>query len=303
MKVTLLKTVLLPFVLSASAAVAQTGAPPMQGMSDEAMPGMNQGQMPGMDHESMPGHGGQDNKPAEPAQKGTTQRPGVRAKNEIAMPGLDMATADKDIFYQVLFDQLEYLRTRNDRDGLAWEVQAWVGRDYDKLWLKSEGERIGGTSSGRVEALWSHAVAAFWDVQLGVRHDFGSGPSRQWLAVGVQGLAPYLFDVDATAYVGPSGRTAARFGAEYSFRLTQKAFLTPEIETSLHGKSDRERGIGRGFSDVLLGLRLRYEIRREIAPYVGISWGRKLGQTADFAREAGEPRSERQLVAGVRLWF
>lgn len=250
----------------------------------------------------MPGHGRQQGKPTEPAPPGTTQKPGVRTSNEMAMPGVGMAVADNGVFYQVLFDQLEYARTRDDLDGPVWEAHVWVGGDFDKMWLKTEGERVGGSSSGRVEVLWSHAVAAFWDAQLGVRHDFGGGPSRQWLALDVQGVAPYLLDVEAMAYVGPSGRTSARFGAEYSFRLTQRAFLTPDVETNLHGKSDRARGIGSGVSDVSLGLRLRYEIRREIAPYIGIAWTRRLGQTADLAREGGESRSERQLVAGVRLF-
>lgn len=260
--------------------------------------------MQGAERSPMPGHATHERMTSEPAPTGTTQKPGVRRPGEIAMSGVGMAMADNDIHHLVLIDQLEYVRSRPGSDeGMAWDAQIWVGRDYNKLWLKSEGERIGGSSSGRLEALWSRAVAAFWDAQVGVRHDFGGGPSRQWLAAGIQGVAPYLFDVEATAYVGQEGRTAARLSAEYSFRLSQVAFLTPEIETNLYGKSDRERGLGSGFSDVSLGLRLRYEIRREIAPYIGISWTRRLGQTADLAREAGESRSERQLVAGVRLWF
>lgn len=219
-----------------------------------------------------------------------------------AIPGTGMAMADDEVFSMVLFDQLEYVRGR-ENEGLAWDAQAWVGKDYNKLWLKTEGERLAGRSNGRVEALWSRAVAAFWDAQLGIRHDFGSGPTRQWLAVGVQGIAPYWFDIDVAAYIGPSGRTAARINAEYSFRLTQVAFLTPEVEVNAYGKDDRERGIGSGLSDAQFGLRLRYEIRREIAPYIGVTWGRKLGQTADLARQAGESPIERQVVAGVRIWF
>lgn len=286
-----------PVVLAVATALALSTSP-IFAQTSSATP------MRDMDHGSMPGHGSQQNKQSEPAPAGTTQKPGVRSPNEIAMPGVGMAMADNDIFYQVLFDQLEYVRSRpGSENGLAWDAQIWVGRDFDKLWLKTEGERIEGQSGGRVEALWSHAVAAFWDAQLGIRHDFGGGKSRQWLAAGVQGVAPYLFDIEATAYVGPSGRTAARLKANYGFRLTQVVFLTPEIETNIYGKSDRERGIGSGVSDVSLGLRLRYEIRREIAPYIGFSWTRKLGRTADFAREAEQSPTERQLVAGVRVWF
>ncbi len=219
-----------------------------------------------------------------------------------AIPGTGMAMADNDIFYMVLFDQLEYVNT-DDGEGVAWDAQAWVGRDFNKLWLKTEGERIQGETEGRLELLGSRAVAAFWDAQLGVRHDFGQSPSRQWLAFGIQGIAPYWFDVEAFGYVGPSGRTAARIKTDYTFRLSQVAFLTPEVEANLYGKSDRERGIGSGLSDASFGLRLRYEIRREFAPYIGIQWNRKFGDTADMAREGGESRSERQIVAGVRVWF
>lgn len=218
------------------------------------------------------------------------------------IPGTGMAMADNEIHYMVLFDQLEYLRTR-DGDGMAWDAQAWVGRDYSKIWFKTEGERINGQTDGRVEVLGSRAVAAFWDAQMGIRHDFGQSPSRQWLAFGIQGIAPYWFDVEAFGYLGPSGRTAARVKADYTVRLSQVVFVTPELEANFYGKSDRERNIGSGLSDVQFGLRLRYEIRREIAPYVGISWGRKFGQTAEFARAAGDSRSERQIVAGVRVWF
>lgn len=218
------------------------------------------------------------------------------------LPGMDMAMADNDVFSLVRFDQLEYTRSSDD-SGIAWDVDAWIGKDYNKFWFKTEGERVEGESGGRVEALWSHAVAAFWDVQTGLRHDFGQGPSRQWLALGFQGIAPYWFDIEAFAYLGPAGRTAARAKAEYNLRITQRAFLSPEIEVSAYGKSDRERGIGSGLSEIEAGLRFRYEIRREVAPYIGVTWGRKLGETADFAREAGESRTERQVVAGVRIWF
>lgn len=224
------------------------------------------------------------------------------AMGGVAMAGTDMAMADNDVFSLVRFDQLEYVRSSDDR-GFAWDVDGWIGKDYNKFWLKTEGERVAGESDGRVEALWSHAVAAFWDVQTGIRHDFGAGPNRQWLAMGFQGIAPYWFDIEAFAYVGPAGRTAARAKAEYNIRITQRAFLSPEIEASAYGKSDRERGIGSGLSDIEAGLRFRYEIQREVAPYIGVTWGRKLGETADFAREAGESRTERRVVAGVRIWF
>ncbi len=197
-----------------------------------------------------------------------------------------------------------------------WEAEAWIGHAFDKLWLRSEGEREAGATDARVEALWDHAFASFWDWQLGVRHDFGSGPPRRspsaaeamdgrerprrdWAAFGVQGLAPYWFEIEATAYVGPSGRTAFRFRAEYELLLTQRLVLQPELEANLYGKSDPERGIGDGLSDAAVGLRLRYEIRREIAPYVGVVWKHRYGDVASAGRDA----AQMQFVAGLRVWF
>lgn len=218
------------------------------------------------------------------------------------IPGSEMVMADNDIFYMVLLDQLEYVKRRNS-NGIAWDAEGWVGRDYGRLWLKTEGERIEGRSEGSIEALYSKPIAAFWDAQVGVRHDFGEGPSRQWLALAIQGIAPYWFDVEGALYLGSAGRVGARFKTDYSFRLSQTAFLTPEVEVNAYNKSDRARGIGSGLSDIQFGLRLRYELRREVAPYIGVTWGRKLGRTADFAREEGESPIERQVVAGVRIWF
>lgn len=203
----------------------------------------------------------------------------------------------------LLLDQLEAIHGR-DGNAQAWEVQGWYGRDEDKLWLRSEGEISSGkVEDGDIEALWNHAIAAFWDSQLGMRHDFGAGPGRDWAAFGVQGLAPYWFELAATGYVGSSGRTAARFRAAYEVLLTQRLILQPELELNLYGKDDPARGIGRGLSDAQFGLRLRYEIRREFAPYVGINWVRRFGTTADYARTDGQRAADQQLVAGFRIWF
>jgi copper resistance protein B len=188
----------------------------------------------------------------------------------------------------------------SDASATAWDAEAWIGHDFNKLWLRTEGERGSGTTDARVEALWDHAFASFWDWQLGVRHDFGSGPRRDWAAFGVQGLAPYWFEIEATAYLGDSGRTALRLRAEYELLLTQRLILQPEFEANLYGKRDPARGVDDGLSDAGLGLRLRYEIRREIAPYVGVVWKRRFGG-ADFL--PGGSGSDTQLVAGLRVWF
>lgn len=224
------------------------------------------------------------------------------ADGSIPMPGEAEAVLDDEVFAMVLFDELEYAKGRDAR-GLGWQVQAWIGRDYNKLWLKSEGDRQNGRSAGNIEALWSHAFAAFWDWQVGVRHDFGASPSRQWMALAVQGTAPYWFDVAASAYIGPNGRTAARFKSDYTFRLSQTTLLSPEVEVNAYRKADPARGIGSGLSDVSVGLRLRHEIRREIQPYIGVTWSRKLGSSADLARAAEKDVTERSIVAGVRIWY
>jgi copper resistance protein B len=215
------------------------------------------------------------------------------------LPGMDMA--DTRLIGFLLIDRLE-LSPRNDT--LTFDSQAWFGGDYNKLWLKAEGDRTAGRlGATRTEALWDRAFATYWSSQLGIRHDFAGGPGRNWAAMGVQGLARYWFDVEATAYVGESGRTAARFEAEYDLLLTQRLILQPKMETNLYGTSDPGRNIGSGLSDMELGLRLRYEIKRQFAPYVGVSWQRKFGNTADFARAAGEDVRSTTFVAGVRLWF
>ena len=170
--------------------------------------------------------------------------------------------------------------------------------------IKAEGEVAKGKlQEARTELLWGHAIATFWDTQLGVRYDSGVGPDRGWLAFGVQGLAPYWFEVDATAYAGENGRTALRLGAEYELLLTQKLILQPRIELNLYGKSDVERGIGSGLSEAQTGLRLRYEFTRQFAPYIGVERVSKFGQTADIARDEGEKSAVTRWVAGVRFWF
>ena len=211
--------------------------------------------------------------------------------------------ADEKSFGSVLFDNLEAVRSGGKNSG-AYDVLARFGRDYDKLVIKAEGEVAGGqVQDARTEALWSHAVATFWDAQLGVRQDSGIGPDRTWLAFGVQGLAPYWFEVDATAYVGNRGRTALRLGAEYELLVTQRLIVQPRVEANLYGKSDTARDIGKGLSDLTAGIRVRYEFSRQFAPYVGVEWAHRFGETADLARSAGEPTRSTRYVAGVRLWF
>lgn len=199
-------------------------------------------------------------------------------------------------------DELEGFRTQGE-NGIAWDADAWYGNDYDKLWLKTEGEHIGSDTEGRAELLWDRIVGAWWSVQAGVRRDFHDGPSRTWAAIGLQGLAPYFFGVEATFYVGEGGRTAVRISGESDVLLTQRLVLQPQFELNAYGKDDHVNGIGAGLSDLELGLRLRYEVIREVAPYIGVQWERRLGETADLTRAAGADSSDVFVVAGLRAWF
>lgn len=209
---------------------------------------------------------------------------------------------DDDYFGQFLADRFESANT-DAGSAVMYDAFAWYGSVYNRAWLKAEGERDGDETAARTELLWAHAVAPFWDTQLGVRYDTGAGEDRPWLAFGIQGIAPYRFNVEATAYVGEEGRSAVRVETEYEWLFTQRLVLQPRFETSLYGKSDPERGVGSGLSDITVGLRLRYEIRREFAPYVGIERIQKFGGTADLARAAGDDAGETLYVAGLRFWF
>jgi len=212
--------------------------------------------------------------------------------------------ADEQNFAALLVDRFEAVRNDGDTRGL-YDLQAWYGRTYDRVVLKAEGEiNNGKLEEADTELLWSHAVATFWDAQLGFRYDSrNEGPDRSWLAFGFQGLAPYWFELDITAYLGESGRSALGFEAEYELLFTQKLILQPRLEANVYGKDDPERARGSGLSDITAGLRLRYEIRREFAPYVGIEWAGRFGGTADYVRAAGESTDETRVVAGVRFWF
>jgi copper resistance protein B len=213
------------------------------------------------------------------------------------------AVHDNATNYFVLFDQLEWQGGQDVR-GLNVDSRAWVGRDRDRLWIRAEGDGgRGGVGEAQAHLLYGRHVYRWWDVVVGVRQDVRPGPARTWAAVGVQGLAPYKFDVEATAYVGASGRTHARLEVEYDLLLTNRLVLQPLVEAEIVGKSDPARGIGAGLSTTDAGLRIRYEIRREVAPYIGVTWTSRWAQTADFAEAGGETTGGPRLVAGLRLWF
>lgn len=200
-------------------------------------------------------------------------------------------------------DRFEY-RLHEGRDGYLWDVQGYYGGDYDKLWFKSEGEGAFGRKLERaeVQGLWSHAISPWFDLQAGVRQDL-VGPARTHAVIGVQGLAPYLFDVDVAAFLSNKGDVTVRAEAELDQRMTQRLILQPRVEANLAAQDVPELGIGAGIDRIEAGLRLRYEITRQFAPYIGVEQEWKLGKSADYARAAGDDPSTTNVVAGVRLWF
>lgn len=202
-----------------------------------------------------------------------------------------------------LVDRLEWV-DEDHGGGIDWEASGWIGGDVRKFLWRTEGHhRDGGIERAGVEALYGKGIRAWWDVVAGVRHDFGEGPNRTWLAAGVQGFAPYKFEVSATAYLGQGGRTALVAEAEYDTLLTNRLILQWRAGASLYGRDDPALGIGAGLSSAEAGLRLRYEFTRQFAPYVGIAHEHAFGDTADYRRAAGHDASGTTLVAGLRLWF
>lgn len=210
---------------------------------------------------------------------------------------------DDPLVSRVTIDKLEW-RAADGPDPLVLEADAWVGRDLHKFGLKTEVEHVdGATEEAELQLLYSRALTAFWDFQAGWRRDFKPEPERDFLTLGFSGLAPYMLETDATLFLGESGQVGVRLDAEYEYMFTQRLALVPEIEVNAYREDDAAVGVGSGLSDMELGLRLRYEVRREIAPYVGVNWTQSFGDTADLAREDGEQTSDIQLVAGIRAWF
>lgn len=228
------------------------------------------------------------------------------ADREAAFPMLDphsMAHAPSTHFY-VLFDRLENWDA-DPGSGQAWEANAWIGGDVNRLWLRSEGERTRGhTESADLEVLYGRAISPWWDAVVGVKHRFvPDAAARTQLAFGVQGLAPYKFEIAATGYLDDNGRLSATAEAEYELLLTQRWILQPHVEAHWASKRDGDLNEGAGWTSAEASLRLRYEITRRFAPYVGVSHERMFGDTADAHAFAGEPRRDTRFVAGLRIWF
>jgi copper resistance protein B len=245
--------------------------------------------------------------PAAPPPKGAEVRkyaidePGPTAKN-FGMPFVN----DNEIFWQVLGDRLEY-RTNDDNDILLWDGDAWIGGDYNKLYLESEGEynfREDDIETASTELFWNRAIRPFWDTQLGIRHDFISDEDdRSFLAAGIQGMAPYVFEVDATGYVSDEGDVSAVLEVERSWYFTQRLAIQPRFETELAVQDVEEYNIGSGITGFETGLRARYEVSRKFAPYIGVSWEQNVGETADLIEEDGGDTSNTYFLTGVKFWF
>jgi copper resistance protein B len=245
---------------------------------------------------------------AHPAQDAGQPReplsPITDADRAAAFPaGLDgHATHDRRISTFVLFDQLEW--QGGEEGGISIDNKTWIGGDVHRVWLRAEGESSAGRpENAQLHALYGRSISRWWDVVAGVRHDFKPGPPQGWLALGIQGLAPQWFEVEATGYVGSDWRTHVRFEVEYELLLTNRLMLQPLFETEIYGKEDPLRGIGAGLSSIDAGVRLRYEYRREFAPYVGFVWHQALFGSAEFARADGEAVGTSRAVIGVRAWF
>ncbi|MEZ5933073.1 MAG: copper resistance protein B [Alphaproteobacteria bacterium] len=220
--------------------------------------------------------------------------------------GLPAAAADApSIFSQFQVEEAEYRYADSDQETFNWDAQAWIGGDINKLALKSEGELVldeDELEEAEVQALYSRQISDFFDVVVGGRHDFE--PEGEWFGViGLQGLAPYSYEVDTALFISEDADVTGRFEAEYEILVTQKLVLQPSLETNLNFEEVGGSGLGFAFDDVELGLRLRYEIVREIAPYVGVNWERALGDAADELRDEGEDVDSFAGVAGIRFWF
>ncbi|NKQ12096.1 copper resistance protein B [Stutzerimonas zhaodongensis] len=277
-----------------------------------------------MDHSAM-GHGAMDHSKMNHGQMDATDHAARKHDETLEMPGMMhpsfipiLTDADREAAFQplqghtvhdkylasfFLLDQFEY-QDADEGSTLSWDASGWIGGDIDRFWFRSEGERTNGvTEDAELQLLYGHAIGPWWDVVAGVRQDFKPESPQTWAALGVQGMALYAFEAEATAFIGEGGQTAARLEGDYDILLTNRLILQPTAELNFYGKNDPQRGVGSGLANAEVGLRLRYEIVREFAPYIGVTWNRSFGNTADMARDEGEDREEARLVAGIRMWF
>ena len=305
---------LLPLALLAQPALAQHDH--HAGHQSEAPPAPAPPPEPEQDHSAMDhGHTGHAvpaaDAPIPEAPPSPDALNGPLHAADTAIGGEAMASARKSLASEMggmglswfQADRYEY-RANSGKDGYLWDLQGFVGGDIDKLWLKSEGEGAFGErpEHAEMQALWSHAIDPWWDLQLGLRHDL-AGPERTHAVIGLQGLAPYEFEIDAALFVSTKGDVTARIELELDQRITQRLIFQPRGKLAFSAQGLPELGIGAGLDHAEFGLRLRYEVSRQFAPYLGVEHQRKFGQSARYARGAGEDAGETSAVAGVRFWF
>ena len=279
------------------------------GADQTEMP-MGEGEMEhgSMDHTDME-HGTSEEIPQGPPPPEAFEGPAFAADAFVGSEAMAASRADvaRKVSGTPLFwfqgDRLEY-RAREGEDGYLWDVQGFYGGDIDKFWFKSEGEGGFGDEleSAELQALWSHAIGPFFDLQLGAKQDL-TGPERTHAVIGVQGLAPYLFEIDAAAFLSNEGDLTARIEAELDQRITQRLILQPRAEIALSAQDIPELGIGSGIDRIELGLRIRYEFAREFAPYLGIEQEWLIDGSADYATANGEDPSVTNYVIGIRFWY
>ena len=231
--------------------------------------------------------------------------PQPSGKATATVPAMEPPVMDNQIFAHVLLDQFED-RTNGQDNELRWDGEAWLGTDMNKLWLRSEGlSNANKVSDGDLEAFYDRPVPhmRYFDWQGGLRKDVDSYPIRTWAAVGIEGLAPYYFELQPTFYIRDGGHIAGRVTALYDLLITQRLIVQPEAELNFYSKDDPARLVGSGFSDLDTGVRLRYEISRKFGPYLGFAYNGKYGNTASYARQAGETTSDPRFVFGLRVWY
>lgn len=215
---------------------------------------------------------------------------------------------DDQTYVFVMADRLEYYST-GEANPLQWDLQGYVGKNVNKFWIKAEGEALLSRKEGEMEfqGLYSRAITPYFDLQAGLRYDIAyhrsAHQSRGLAVIGLQGMAPYFFEVDGNLFISEAGNISANLEAEYDLPITQRLWAQPKMATGVAVQEVPEWGVGSGWNNIRLGLRLRYEIKRELAPYIGISWNRKLGETADLARSEGGEASLFGMVGGLRLWW
>lgn len=273
-------------------------SPALAHEANPEIPHHHQGTEPKPEHYNSPG--------APPPKRAEVRKYAIDEPGPTAANFGEVFTHDNRKRFQVIGNRVEY-RGDDSRDILLWDGDAWYGGDYNKLYFESEGEynfRKDKLGNATTELFWNHAIRPFWDTQLGLRHDFiPDNDDRTFLAGGLQGKLPYIFEVDATAYVSDEGKVSAVFEIERSWYFSPRLAVWPRFEAEIAFNEAEDYNIGSGMTGFEMGLRVRYEFSRKFAPYIGISYEQKVGETADLIEEDGSDTDNTFIVAGIKFWF